>query len=81
MSNILDRVTFNKEIKKTATFKNFLPFKQKISGSKQASDRLHDYYKQAILFGINYLRQNPNLFVSDVNLIEDVIVNNTKVNM
>lgn len=54
-------------------FKSFPIFKQNIFLSLKCQKRLKDYYQQAEKHGIAYLKQNPNLTQSDVNLIESIL--------
>jgi ABC-type lipopolysaccharide export system ATPase subunit len=70
---VLNEVSFSKAIKETTTFKNFEKFKQGIVMKRQNITRLHDYYGQATRLGIDYLKQNPNMFSNDVKMIEEVI--------
>ena len=54
-------------------FKAFPKFKQNLTLKLTAVQKLKDYYEQALRHGIDYLKQNPNLTISDVNLIESIL--------
>jgi len=69
----LNQIDFAIAVKETETFKNFETFKKGIVSKRKNTDRLHDYYQQAIKYGIEYLRQNPNIFINDVAIINEII--------
>jgi len=54
-------------------FKAFPKFKQNIFLSNKSIQRLQDYYEQAKRYGIEYLKQNPHLTISEINLIESIL--------
>ena len=58
---------FQIAVKETETFKKGIVIKNKNIA------RLHDYYQQACRNGIDYLRQNPNIFGNEVNIIEEIL--------
>jgi len=60
-------------IKNTKTYQGFERFKQGLTLKIQNIDRLHGYYQQACKYGVDYLRQNPNLFANEVSIIEEII--------
>ena len=64
---------FQDAIKETETFNNFENFKKGIVINHKNMIRLHDYYQQACRYGIEYLKQNPNLFRTDVALINEIL--------
>ncbi len=68
--NLLD---FQQAVKETETFKNFETFKKGIVIKRKNIERLHDYYQQACRNGIDYLKQNPNIFGNEVNIIEEIM--------
>lgn len=64
---------FREIIEASEVFKSFEVFKQNIFIKTNVLQRLKIYYDQALRYGINYLRQNPNLTVSEVNLIASML--------
>lgn len=62
-------------IQNTETFKNFPIFKQGIVLKRKNIERLFDLYGQASRLGLPYLKQNPNISVSEFNLISDLCDN------
>ena len=62
-------------IKNCDTFKKFEKFKQGIILKRANIIKLYDKYQQAYRYGIEYLKQNPNILQSDVKLINDVLCN------
>lgn len=73
----LSETKFAEAMRQTKTYKGFENFKQSIVIRKPNIHRLFDYYQQACRYGIEYLKQNPNITISDVALINDVINENT----
>ena len=69
----LSQIDFALAIKETETFKNFETFKKGIVMKRKNTDRLHDYYQQAVRHGIDYLKQNPNIFGNEVAIIEEIL--------
>ena len=63
-------------IKKTDVFQSYPKFKQGIVLSKKNVNHLHDLFGQASRLGIGYLKQNPNILTSDINLIAELIQKN-----
>lgn len=64
---------FRSLIENSDVFKSFPKFKQNIFVAPKVIQRLKDYFHQAEINGIDYLKQNPNLTISDVNLIKSVL--------
>ena len=60
-------------IKNCDTFKKFEKFKQGIILKRANIIKLYDKYQQAYRYGIEYLKQDPNILQSDVKLINDVL--------
>lgn len=54
-------------------FKAFPKFKQNIYLNLKVQQRLQDYYGQAQRHGMDYIRQNPHLTISDIKLIESIL--------
>lgn len=61
------------EIQETKVFQKMEKFKQNITLSSKNCKRLFELYGFAKRNGIGYLRQNPKLMNSDVNLIEELV--------
>lgn len=61
------------KIQETEYFQNYPVFKQRITLEKRNMERLHDLYGQAKRNGIGYIKQNQNITISDVGLIEAVL--------
>lgn len=66
---------FTIALKNTKTFKSFETFKQGLVLKRSNIIKLYDKYQQAHRYGIEYLKQNPNILISEVNLIDDVLNN------
>ena len=64
---------FNQSIQGTTTFQNFPKFKQGIVLKKKNIERLLDLHGQASRLGLPYLKQNPNISVSEFKLIEELV--------
>jgi hypothetical protein len=64
---------FRESLKQTQTFKNFEKFKQGITLKRSNVVKLYDKYQQAHRYGVEYLKQNPNILATDVKLIDDVL--------
>lgn len=64
---------FEDAIKESETFNNFENFKKGIVLKRKNIERLYDYYQQSCRFSIDYLRKNPNIFRTDVALINEII--------
>lgn len=69
----LNKIAFTEAVKNTPTFKSFPKFKQGLVAKRANITILFDRYCQACRYGIDYLRQNPNIFANDVNMINDVL--------
>lgn len=69
----LTKSDFATAMKETETFAGFPKFKKGIVTAHKNIERLYDYYLQACRYGIGYLKQNPNIFSSDVKMIEEII--------
>lgn len=72
----LNEIDFSEAIKRTPTYKGFPIFKQGLVSKRANIMKLFDKYQQAVKNGISYIKQNPNIFANDVNLINDVINEN-----
>jgi len=72
---MLDLHQFSTAIDNSTEFKNSEPYKKILVKKRASLLRLHDYYQQAHKYGIDYLKQNPNLFAGDVKLINEVLNN------
>ena len=66
---------FRQLIEESPVFISYEGFRQNIIRNSKNIQRLKIYFQQAEKYGIEYLRQNQNLTISDVNLI-DCILNN-----
>lgn len=62
-------------IQNAQQFNSYEKFKQGIVLRRLNLVHLHDLYGQADRLGIEYLKQNPNIFHSDFKLIEELIAN------
>lgn len=60
-------------IRNTDTFKSFEKFKQGLTLRKQNISRIYGYYQQACRHGIEYIKQNPNVFANEVKLIQEIL--------
>ena len=60
-------------IEASEVYKNFEKFKQNITSKLSNIQRLRPYYEQAKKYGIDYLKQNPNITQGDVKLIESIL--------
>lgn len=69
----LSEIEFSEAIKRTPTYKGFERFKQGLVSKRANIMKLFDKYQQACKHGIEYIKQNPNLFANDVKMIEDVL--------
>jgi hypothetical protein len=65
--------TIKEEIQQTEMYKGYPIFKQRLTLSQINLKRLFNLYGQADRNGIEYLKQNPNLSSSDVNLIKELL--------
>lgn len=59
-------------IKESEYFQSYPSFKQNITLQKKNLEHLHDLYGQASRLGLDYLKQNQNITVSDFNLIKSI---------
>jgi len=69
----LSEIEFSEAIKRTPTYKGFERFKQGLTSRRSKILNLYDKYQQAQKHGIGYLKQNPNVFANDINMINDVL--------
>ena len=69
----LTKADFANAIKETDTFATFPKFKKGIVTAHKNIERLYDYYLQACRWGTAYIKQNPNIFISDFKIIEEII--------
>lgn len=69
----LNLIAFKEATKDTETFKKFETFKKGIFLKLKNIEKLYDYYQQANRLGIDYLKQNPNIFANDVAIIDEII--------
>lgn len=67
---------FRALIEASEVFKAFEKFKRDITVKHANIQRLKVYYEQAEKYGIDYLKQNPNVRVSEINLINSVLCGN-----
>jgi peptide methionine sulfoxide reductase MsrA len=58
----------------TEVFQQYENFKKNITLKRTNVQRLKSLYMQAEKYGIEYLKQNPNLMQSDVKLIENILL-------
>lgn len=65
---------FKESVKETALFKNKAIFSKKIM-LKYRIKEMYVYYEQAKKYGIDYLKQNPNILSSEVQIIDEVMKN------
>ncbi len=72
----MNEIDFSKEVKETPTFKQFEKFKQGIVMRRANTVKLYDKYIQAVKFGVDYIKQNPNNYVNDIKIIEEIILRN-----
>ena len=73
----LNEIQFSEAIKRTPTYKGFEKFKQGLVSKRANVTILFDKYQQATRYGIDYIRQNPNIYANDVSIINDVINEST----
>ena len=69
----MNEIAFRKAIEQTDTFKSFPIFKQGLTVKYKNIVRLFDYYQQAKRYGIDYLKQNQQIFATDVAMIEEIL--------
>lgn len=69
----LTEIQFSEALKQTGTYKGFPNFKQSIVTRRHNVLRLFNYYQQACRYSIDYLKQNQNITITDVALINDII--------
>lgn len=65
---------FKALILQTEVFQQYENFKKSITLKRTNVQRLKILYMQAEKYGIEYLKQNPNLMQSDVKLIENLLL-------
>lgn len=71
----MDEYQLKKAIENTNEFKSYEKFKQGLVLKRQNLVHLNDLYGQSERLGIEYLKQNPNIFHTDFKLIEELIKN------
>jgi len=59
-------------------FQAWPKFKQNIYSKLSNVQRLKPYYEQAERYGIEYIKQNPNIMQSESYLIENILNNQIK---
>lgn len=64
---------FRALVEASEVFKSFEKFKQLITIKNSNLNKLRVYHAQAERYGVEYLKQNPHLTVSEVNLIESML--------
>ncbi len=69
---------FKQAIAETKTYKEFPKFKQDLVLKRPNLLKLYDKYQQGIRYGVDYLKQNPNLLENNVKLIADVLAIESK---
>jgi hypothetical protein len=69
---------FKKALAETEHFKNYATFKQTITMKRHNIIFLYDKFKQAQRLGIEYIKQNPNIYANDVILIDEVLKNTSQ---
>lgn len=60
-------------IKNTETYRGFERFKQGLTLKPQNVTRIYDYYAQSCRYGIEYIKQNQNVFANEVKIIQEII--------
>jgi len=71
----MKEIDFKELVTATDVFKKFENFKKALTIKWKNLKRLNDIYEQGKRYGIEYLKQNPNLSSTDVRLIENIIAN------
>ena len=71
---------FKEAVKETALFKNKAIFAQKICLKHRVTE-MYVYFEQAKKYGIDYLKQNPNILSSEVQIIDEILKNTTVAEM
>lgn len=66
-------MTFKQQIQATTAYINAENFKKPLLLKGKNIEHLQDIYRQAKRYGIDYLKQNPNLSVTDVKIVEDIL--------
>lgn len=61
------------KIENSQAFKDMPIFKQRLTFKQVNAARLNDLYHQGKTWGIDHLKQNPNISISDVKLIEEIL--------
>ena len=64
---------FKEKVEQSEVFQSFPKFKQDIYLGHKVLSRLEDLHGQAERLGINYIKQNPSLTISDINLINSIL--------
>ncbi len=68
----MNQEQFKDAIKQTNVFKSKPIFAQKICLKHRVAE-MYVYYEQAKRYGVEYLKQNPNILSSEVGIIEEII--------
>lgn len=64
---------FLQHILNSEVYQSWEKFKQIIHSKLSNVHRIKPYYEQAERYGIEYIKQNPNILQSEVKLIEDIL--------
>lgn len=66
-------IEFKNKITQTQAYINAEKFKQKLIVKNANIEKLQDLHRQALKYGIDYVKHNPNVSVGDRKLIEDLL--------
>ena len=69
----MGKVEFAIAVKETPTFKSFPNYKKNVFKNWNYTTQLHNRYLQAVNHGIDNIKNNPSVTVSEVKIIEDVL--------
>lgn len=69
----LSEADFAEAVKNSATFKKFETFKKSLTVKRHNMFVLYGKYFQACQYGLDYIKQNPNIMTSEIKLIEEII--------
>lgn len=69
----LNETDFAEAVKNSDTFKNFEQFKKNLIVKRNPMIILYVKYCQACRYGIDYIKQNPNIMASDIAIIKEII--------
>lgn len=71
----LTKIDFIEAVKQTKTYKDINNTAiQKLIVKTSRIDAFYENYRQAVRYGIDYLKQKPSLFVRDVKIIEEILL-------